>query len=248
MNLPSASGMRAAPGLTGGIVHLSNKDWVQKVRDEVSKPDQPYDPRNDHYRTVYAQMLTPGPYQKAVGPVAIGAAVRLTFGISNGRVRVIYDVPANGSIHAAICAESLFGDVATIQTLFPLVGGVTPTFTQTQIDNPPIVVADTPPDMLIGLLRNQALSLNPIQTPKRTIAVAIAAGGVLLMPVPSGSQAVRVMGSSAGNISAKQRLLDATTEIAFPVNVETPLAADVSRIRVDATAGETVAVAFSFGI
>src|SRR6185312_12825790 len=110
-------------------------------------------------------------------------------------------------------------DVATIRTFFPLVGGVTPTFTQAQIDNPPVVVADTPPTMLIGLLRNQALAMNPNQTPKRTIAVTIAAGGALVMPIPSGAQAVQVIGYSTGGsitgLTCYQRILDVGTEVGF---------------------------------
>lgn len=250
MNIPApTAGMRNSYGLTGGRFILNRPSWQQAVRDEIARPDQPYDPRNDHYRTIYAQMMTHGPYQKATGAVAVGPVMRLSQGISNGVIKTIFDVPANGALHAAVCAESVFADVACVQVYYPLVAGHTPTFTQDQIDNPPLIVADAPPVILAGLLRNQSLAMNTLQTPKRTICFEIAAGETALLPIPAGSQTVRVgVDPTVGVAKSYQRLLDVSTEIGFPINTEVPLFPDVSFIHISSTASANFAVAFGLGI
>lgn len=197
-------------GIQGGVFPVDQPTaapkgaWKPILRLESKRPDRPWEEQNDHYRTVYVHAVTPGPQTyteegEGGAVIRIGLAIRLTFGVGNGRMIVIYNVPPSGIVHAAFVGESVEVEAAYVQIAWDD-ATVADALTQPLIDNPPTYAPDAEeaPTVLVGIIQNQSLAMSAISTPKRMVTMAIqpAEGGgtSILVPVPRGARSVTVLG------------------------------------------------------
>jgi hypothetical protein len=236
-------------GIQGGTFTLDQRDgeWKSVLKLESHHPDHPSAAANDHFRTIYAQRTDCGflHASEARGGVILGVLLRFAFGIGNGQMRTYYDLCSNGIVHAAVTGESVEVDACTVQAFYSA-DEFPPA-----CDVPPVpILATAPPTITIGVVQNQSLAMNPIQTPKRMISVATQSDATsTFIAVPTGAQSVQIVGDATAVTAGQVFTADATNPIAFPINQEVPILAGVWEIAVASSGGsKIVGAVFGLGI
>lgn len=238
-------------GIQGGTFKLDLPDgrWLSVLKLQSKCPDAPSAEGNDHFRTIYVQNLSCTALQRVDEEefvTRLGILLRFSFGIGNGQMKTFYNLCANTIVHAAITGESVEVDAACVKIFYD----EDEEFEACELDEPQPLLASVPPSITIGVIQNQALALNQVQMPRRTVNVATHTDGTTkAIPVPPGAQSVRVLGDPT-TVSATQIFTaDGSDGIPFEINEETPLAAGVWAVTVASTGGsDVVSVGFGLGV
>jgi hypothetical protein len=236
-------------GIQGGIFLLDKPDgqWLPVLKLQSKAPDAPSSEWNDHFRTIYVQasagVLSASRDEETI---RLGIVLRFQFGIGNGRMRTIYDVCPNGIIHAGVTGESVEVDAATVQIFY----AADEEIVAETFDAPIPILASVPPTITIGVIQNQALAMNQIQTPKRSVNVETHSDAtVRSIFVPPGAQSVEIVGDPLTVTAFQIFTADGTLGVPIEINEEVTILPGVWKIDVASAGGsEIVGVIFGLGI
>jgi hypothetical protein len=237
-------------GIQGGTFTLDQADdqWKSVLKLESHYPDDPSAAGNDHFRTIYVQRNDCGFLSAGGGElptIRLGVLLRFRFGIGNGQMKSFYDLCSNGIVHAAVTGESVEVDAATVQIHY-----AEDEFPPLCDEEPIPIRANVPPTITIGVVQNQSLAMNQIQTPKRMISVATHGDATsTFIAVPPGAQSVEIVGDPATVTAGQIFTADASLPIPFPINQEVPILAGVWEIAVSSAGGSQIAaIVFGLGV